>query len=347
MKNLIGLIVLILIGLATYFLVFKDGDLPFASNTEDFKDFAVEDTASVSKIFLSHSSGRTILLTRASASQWMVNNKFEARKDAIELILKTFSDIKVNGVVPKSDMRSTIKRLATNSTKVEIYTDGSKPDKTWYIGVPTASRLGTIMLLEKDGKKSSKPYITHMVMERGYLGTRFFVDETLWKDRIVMRCEPKEIKSVEVKHGSDTAVSFKVEQYELGKFKVTNLDENQTQELSPLIAIPYLKEFARVYYEYIDEKTPERIIDSVYTALPRHIVRVEMNDNSEFLIKSYNMPVPEGSTLGGKVVDYHPERMYITTNKHEAGVYPVVQNLTFDKLVPSLPYLGSSTTVEK
>jgi len=347
MKNLIGLIILILVGIAAYFLVIKDGDINLSSSEEDFKDFAVEDTASVDKIFLSHSSGRTILLTRASAAQWMVNNKFKARTDAIELILKTFSDVKVNGVVPAADMKNTIKRLATNSTKVEIYTGGSKPHKTWYIGGPTASRLGTIMLLEKDGEKSSKPYITHMIMERGYLGTRFFVDETLWKDRIVMKCEPKEIKSVEVKHAVDTSVSFKIEQYELGKFKVTNLDENKTEELSPLVAIPYLKEFSGVYYEYIDEKTPERVIDSVYSALPRHIVRVTMNDNSEFLIKSYNMPVPEGSTLNGRVVDYHPERMYIYTNKLEEGVYPIVQNLTFDKLVPSLKYLGSSTTVEK
>ena len=63
MKNWIGLIILILVGIAAYFLVIKDGDINLSSSEEDFKDFAVEDTASVDKIFLSHSKseqeGRT------------------------------------------------------------------------------------------------------------------------------------------------------------------------------------------------------------------------------------------------------------------------------------------------
>ena len=124
-----------------------------------------------------------------------------------------------------------------------------------------------------------------------------------------MKCNPKEIKSVEVKHANDTLDSFKIEQYELGKFRVTNLNENSTEELSPQIAVPYLKEFSGVYYEYFDQQTSADIIDSVYSVLPRHVVKIIMNDNKEFVIKTYNMPVKEGSILDGKVIDYHPERM--------------------------------------
>ena len=303
MKNLIGLIILVVFAITAYFLLDEKNSF-VSNNTEDYKDFAIEDTAAVSKIFLSRASGEKLLLTRVNASEWIVNNSFPARKDGVDLILKTLSDIKVSGVVAKDQMEHIIKRLATGATKVEFYTTDSKPAKTWYIGDPTASRLGTNMLLEKDGKKSSKPYITHMIMERGYLGTRFFIDPTLWKDRVVMKCNPKDIKSVEVKHANDTLDSFKLEQYELGKFKVTNLNENSTEELSPQIAVPYLKEFSGVYYEYFDQQTSADIIDSVYSVLPRHIVKITMNDNKEFIIKTYNMPVKEGSLLDGKVIDY-------------------------------------------
>lgn len=346
MKNLIGFIILAIVGVGAYFLL-NGKDRFSTSNTEDYKDFSIEDTAAVNKIFLSQANGKSILLTRVNEAEWTVNKSFEARKDGINLILKTLSDIKVSGVVAQDQMEHTIKSLATRSTKVEFYTTGNKPEKTWYIGDPTVSRLGTYMLLEKDGKKSSKPYITHLIMERGYLGTRFFMNPTLWKDRVVMKCNPKEIKSIEVTHAYDSAVSFKIEQYTLGKFSVTNLNANKTAELSPQVAVPYLKEFAAVYYEYIDQRTKANIIDSIYSALPRHSVKVSMNDGKEYVIKSYNMPVKEGSTLEGKVVDYHPERIYIYTSYLGSDIYPVVQNLTFDKLVPILSDLASLTTVEK
>ena len=184
MKNLIGLIILVIFAITAYFLLAEKNSF-VSDSTEDYKDFAIEDTASVSKIFLSRTSGEKLLLTRVNGSDWVVDNNFPARKDGVNLILKTLSDIKVSGVVAKDQMEHTIKRLATGAIKVEFYTTDSKPSKTWYIGDPTSSRLGTYMLLEKDGKKSSKPYITHMIMERGYLGTRFFIDPILWKDRIV------------------------------------------------------------------------------------------------------------------------------------------------------------------
>jgi len=346
MKNTIGLIVLILAGIGAYFLLSEDNSFT-KTNTEDYKDFAIEDTAAVSKIFLSKPDGKRILLTRTNGSEWMVNNSFPARKDAVELILKTLIDIKVNGVVAQDEMEYAIKTLATRGTKVEFYTTDSKPEKTWYIGDPTTSRMGTQMLLEKDGKKSSKPYITHLIMERGFLGTRFFLDETLWKDRIVMKCNPKEIKSIQINHTSDTSASYKIEQYELAKFRITNLDNNSTSELPSQIAVPYFKEFFAVYYEYMDEKSPVTLLDSIYSALPRHKVMVTMMDGKTYDIKSYNMPVQEGSELDGVVVDYHPERMYIYTSNLGSAVYPVVQNLTFDKLVPTLKDLASSTNVEK
>jgi hypothetical protein len=346
MKNWIGLIILIILAVVAYFLINEDSDV--FTIKEDFKDFAIEDTAAVDKIYMSQPNGNEITLSRRKNGKWLVNDGFPARPDAIQLILKTLHDIKVAGPVSQSTFTSVVKRLASNSKKVEFYVNGeTKPLKTWYVGYVTASQQGTYMLLEKDGVKSAKPFITHLIMERGYLGSRFFLDPVLWRDRIVMKTDPKKIKSLEVIHASDTATSFRIDQHELSKFTITNLESNQTFPLSSLQAIPYFKKFESVYYEYLDVKSDAAELDSVYTSSPRHKITITTGDNKVIRLSTFNMPVAPGSMLEGKPIDYHPERMYAKSSEMPDEDFPVVQNLTFDPLVPKFKDFNLSTTVEK
>lgn len=344
MKNILGILLLIILSVIAYFMFFDNSK---ELNTADYRDFEIEDTAAVDKIFMSQLNGKKILLTRSENRGWLVNNDFPARKDAIDLILTTLHDIKVSSPVSKATFEHVVRRLASGSTKVEFYKGGKNPEKIWYIGDATASRLGTYMLLEKDGKKSSKPYITHLLMERGDLSTRFFIDPILWKDRVVLKLNPEKIKRLEVKHAYDTATSFVIEQVELGRFTLENLKTYEISQLDAQIAIPYLKEYSAVYYEYIDVKTPKAELDSIYFSIPRHEINIVMQDNKQHSIKTFNMSVMEGSTLGGKPIYFHPERMYCYSSELGEKVHAIVQNLTFDPLVPPLEQLISLTNVEK
>lgn len=346
MKNIIGIVIILILGVTAYLLLVDDNPVK-SRNTEIFKDFSIEDTASVTKIFMSQSNGKQILLTRNDNGTWTANNKFEARKDAIRLILKTLHDVKVAGPVPQKNFEGVVKRLASISTKVEYYTDSNQPEKTWYVGDATESKKGTYMLLEKDKVRSSKPFITHMLMERGVLNSRFFLDTLLWRERVVVKAQPKAIKSVEVIHFYDTATSFRIERAEQNKFLMTNLKENVSKEIPSVVAIPYLKQFKTVYYEYLDIKTPQTTLDSVYSSLPRHIVNIKTNNGEEFQLKTYHMPVREGITLAGKPISYHPERMYIRSSYMDPNDRPVVQNFSFDAIAPPMEKFESSTTVEK
>lgn len=344
MKNLIGIILLAILLAIAYFVFIAE---PKSANREDFKDFAIEDTASVDKIFMSQPNGKKLLLVRAEDGVWMVNNKFPARKDAVELILTTLHDIKVSGPVSINTFEHVVKRLASGSTKVEFYTGDEKPEKVWYVGDPTASRYGTYMLLEKDKKKSKNPYITHLLMERGSLNSRFFLDPLLWKDRVVLKLNPEKIKSIEVKHFYDTATSFRIEQPQLGQFTIENLKTREVKQLSNEIAVPYLKEFGAIYYEYIDVKTNDEELDSIYTSIPRHEVKILTENGNKYLIQTFNMPVAKDATLEGKPIYYHPERMYCFSSELGNETHPIVQNYSFDQLVPPLELLISSTNVEK
>jgi len=347
-KNLIGIIILAVLAVLAYFLLNEEAlaDISGKEN-HDYKDFAIEDTTSIDKIFLSQSNGKRLLLTKDETGEWKVNNRFPARKDAVNLILKTVHDVQVLSPVSKKYFESTVKRLATGATKVEFYQGEGEPSKIWYIGDATASKVGTYMLLEKEGVKSSKPYIMHRLLERGHLGTRFFLDPTLWKDRLMIKVEPQEVKRIRVEHANDTMVSFEINQLTPAKFEITNLENGQVNSIDAKAAIPYFKNFAAVYYEYLDIKTPATILDSIFSSLPRHKIEVELNDGKKIAMRTHYLPVNSNAELNGKPIYFHPERMYAYTSELGEDVHLIVQNLTFDILVPSFTNFESLTTVEK
>lgn len=345
MKNIIGLLLLIGLAFAAYWLISNQGEIN--KPLKDLSEFAIEDTASVDKIFISNLEGKEVLITRRGFKEWKVNGEYKAREDAIELLLRTAHDILIQAPVSKEYKPVVIKQLATSATKVEFYAGGNQPIKTWYIGFPTASKVGTYMLLETEEGKSANPYITHLLMERGSLKSRFFMDPILWRDRAMLRLKPENIKAVQVEHRSDTMQSFRLEVLGKDQYQIINLETDETFPLASQIAFPYLEFFRGVYYEYIDFKTPEEILDSIFHQKPRHRVQVIDNDGNQYDLRAFDLPVKEGATLQGKPIYANPERMYAYSSELGHEVHAIVQNLTFDKLLPSFEDLLSSTTVEK
>jgi hypothetical protein len=349
MKNIIGLIILFVLIFVAYLLYTANGINNFVDKEKKvLKDFAIEDTASIDKVFLSQPNGKRVTISRRGFDKWMVNDKFEARPDAINLILKTVHDIKIAAPVNNKVFDAVVKRLASGATKVEYYMDGEdEPTKTWYVGDPIPNRTGTNMLLEIDGQKSSKPYVTHLLSERGFLGPRYIMDPQLWRDRLFLRIKPTEIASLEVKHDHDSLDGFKIGKTGVASFNITNLNSGEKVDLDADIAIPYLKRFSTIYYEYVDKKTTEKELDSIYNSLPRHILELKMESGETFSIRTHYLPVRKGAMVGGKVIDFHPERMYGYSSYMGEEAHPIVQNLTFDPLVPGFKDLTSSTNVEK
>ena len=99
------------------------------STITDDNNFSVSDTASVNKIFIADRSGTTITLNRVE-NNWIVNNKYEVRKDAITTILNTIQQIRIQRPVPKNAFETVVKNLATTGVKVEIYRENKTPIKT-------------------------------------------------------------------------------------------------------------------------------------------------------------------------------------------------------------------------
>tara|TARA_B110000285_G_scaffold235415_2_gene316992 strand:- start:1498 stop:2535 length:1038 start_codon:yes stop_codon:yes gene_type:complete len=163
-------------------------------------DFAVKDTASVSRIFIADKDGGQALLERQQGERyWLLNGKHKARKDAVDLLLKTFKRVAVQRPVSEAEKDNVNRLLAGRAKKVEIYQGGDRPVKTWYIGTATQSHTGTYMVLG-DGQMgvAEEPFVLHMEGFTGFLSTRFFTEEVDWRYTGMFDFPSSSLRMVEV-----------------------------------------------------------------------------------------------------------------------------------------------------
>lgn len=323
------IILIILAALAIYFYLNRQT----STIESDFSNFEIEDTATVDRIFIADYNGKTADLTRQPNSSWKVNGKFKARQDAVELLLKTFKGVKVKDVVPQASIETVIKNMATRSFKVEVYSGGSKPAKVYYVGNATQNHFGTYMLLEIDGKKSGKPYVTHIPGFHGFLTPRFFTEEDKWRDRTVFAYEANDIRYIRINYSEKPLKSFELRKKE-GAFEVIDLAQQISVEpLKEEAIYEFLSRFKSIHFEYIQRETPLANIDSVTSTLPIHIIEVEGEDGGRTELKTYYKPVKESMMINpttGETYTYDLDRLYALINGED---FVVMQWPTLDKIL--------------
>lgn len=328
---LLFFLAIILAGIAYYISINNSKNtLP-----EEYTDFAVEDTSSIVGFTIT-TLNKSTKLTRVDKG-WVVNNHINARPDAINLVLKTFKQIQILNPVSDLSQKGVIKRLSTSAIKVEIFTKESnnKPLKTWYVGDPTASNMGTYMLLQKDGKMSRKPMITHLPSNYGYLTSRFFLQEELWKDPIALKMPAKEIKKITVKSPSKEKNEFSIEHLGDNQFEFINFKTEEIKQINFEAAIPYFKRASKLVYEYEDLKTEQVELDSVFSSTAQYELTLEHLNGERQQLWAYYMPVRAGAKdLKGQMLNYHNERMYAKSSLNE-GRALVIQNFLFDQVLQS------------
>src|SRR5665213_2368617 len=227
---------------------------------EDLKDFAVTDTASITKIYMTTKTPSSVTLTREGPGQWTVNGKFAARNDAMNDLLETIKEVSVRAPVAKSAMDNVLKALATSSTKIEIY-DHDKLLKTYYVGSYTQDMAGTFMMLE--GSKT--PFVTFLPGFNGYLSTRYFTEEPLWRDRTIYNYYPDEIGSISVDYPKLKHHSFTIN---AKTFTVTSGDENEKPITDTTKVGLYIGQFKHINFEGFADGVPKEVKDSILSSSP-------------------------------------------------------------------------------
>ncbi len=324
------LAVLIILVIISAFFYFSNQN---STIKKELKDFAVEDTASIDKIFMVDKFNQKVLLERGDNYTWTVNSKYKARKDAIDMLLKTIKLVKVKMPVARAARENIIKRLASQSIKVEIYSKG-KLIRRYYVGDATQDHSGTYMLLEN----SASPFITHIDGFTGYLTTRYFISERLWKVNSVFYYPKfKNISKVSLQYPQTPEKSFTAEQLGYNKFALKDYHGNNIKNFDTLKVKQYMSLFKKVNYEAPVVNMRKTRRDSINAMPYEQIFTVEDINGIKNTIKTKLVPNID-TTLDDKgniiVNKYDLDRMYCFM--HNDSEIVTVQYYVFDPLIKDI-----------
>jgi len=337
--------------LITFLLIIIAGFFYLKSNSGTFKDseknFAVKDTATVTKIFLADKKNRTILLERINQGDWMLNNAFPARQSGVELLLETMKNLMPKYPVPKNAHDNIVLQLAAQSVKVEVYQmvyridlfdriklfPHEKLTKTYYVGTATADNMGSFMLMEG----ADVPFVVHLLGFRGYVAPRYSTLEKEWRDHGIFKTKLYDIREVIMEIPREPENSYKVMNMEDG----ITLLRLQTKEVIPydtLKMLNFLTAFTDVRFEALLVDFDTERMDSIVNSMPKNVVTLIDKNGTQTSIKTfYKANADRSFDPEGNVYPYDIDRLYALVNNEQDFV--LIQYYVFDKVLRPLSYL--------
>jgi hypothetical protein len=294
---------------------------------KELRDFAIADTSLIDKIFLADKENNQILLEKKKG-YWALNEHSVARKDLVDILLKTAYRIRVKEPVAKSARENIIKNLAVKSTKVEFYSNNELV-KVYYVGGPTQDSYGTYMILEN----SSSPFIMEIPGFRGFLSTRFSTYEQEWKAQIVFNYPLSEIAEVRFQNLSEPNQSFRIS-HNANHFELFTYPENKAIEDFDTIQVKkYLIEFRKKNFnKYIDD-VPEEWQDSIRNSEPMYIVSLKTIAGETQEIRAFLKPAWGRDDVFGDEMTNDPDNFFMEMS---TGDFVYAQYFVFDPIFKSL-----------
>lgn len=335
MKNKALIIAVFILGAIAIYLVLNNKN---STIKQELKDFAVEDTASLFKIFLADKGNQQALLERQNDGSWKVNGKFFVRKDALKILFETLKRMEIKAPVAKAAYNNVIKSIAAGAIKVELYKKNEeKPFKVIYVGGETPDHLGTYMLLEN----SSSPFVMQIPGFNGYLSSRFIVSEEGWRDRSIFNYSnpTQQISSIALENFNKPEESFKINIVN-GQIKsISGLKNNISIDYDSAKVMGYIARFTQVGYESIVSGLPQTKVDSILTAVPVFIFTISTIDGKEKSVIIHPMAADKGVLdINGKPMKFNLDRFYAQIISPEGKDFTVAQYYVFDRLIKPLNF---------
>ncbi|MFZ9732012.1 MAG: hypothetical protein ACO3BA_01495 [Schleiferiaceae bacterium] len=263
-------------------------------------DFAIADTASIDRIVLWDRSPDTAVLTR-EAGIWLINGAYPARPDAIEVLLETLYRVRLRGFAPDAATTNILSAMATYGVHVDVFA-GDQTLKSFTVGTETPDMLGTYFLRDGFGR----PVAVHIPGFNGYLSSRFFLREDLWRHRILWSNQ-EPVQSIAITYQDSAAANFELRNSASGWML------NGSEKADGMAAQALLKAVASSQYEGVIISTDGAygMQDSLKALPPRVLVQVERTDGSINTLKLYHIAGdPEALTDDGTPQAFDPDRFY-------------------------------------
>lgn len=303
-------------------------------------EFAVDDTSTITKIFMVNMAGKQATLEKIKSGGWQINGKFKARNDAIKVLLTTIKDMRVRQPVGKNAIENISKELASSATKVEIY-QKDKLAKVYYVGGDSQDGLGTFMLMKdiETGENSTLPFVLSIPGFNGFLSVRYFLDEEMWRDKIIYGFYPDQIASVSVKHVLFPDSSFTISLPDINKLTLTDNKGNNVADFDTLKVKRYLTYFSNLQYESLKNEMRKSLRDSIFGKTPVHIIQLKDKAGKIHSMTTYVKPEDDPNRtdeVTGKHITEDPERMYALIN--DGKDIATIQYFAFGKIFHGVDY---------
>ena len=175
----------------------------------DTELFSVTDTLSINKIIISDRYGNEIELRRNN-NQWIANDSYLVRNDAIKTLLSTLKNIRIKYLLSNDIEKNIEKQISTLGVGVIIYNNNKKIN-SFIVGPSTRDHLGTYVY----HFKTKKTYSTHIPGFNGFLSPRFGIQANRieinnWRNPTLINYQPNLIDSIFSYNFSNSAKSFKL-----------------------------------------------------------------------------------------------------------------------------------------
>lgn len=283
-KYLIALLFILL--LAAYFFWGRNWGTTNQTDTA----FAFADTTAITKIVLTDKENRKLTLTRKSADTWLVNDGYKARPDAVNTLLNTFKQMRMDRPISNASQKYVTELFKNPERTVQIYTKNpDKPAHEYYIGGATNDKLGTYMQL----KGANKPYVVVMPGMEGNLVSRHFTLAEEWRDRLMFNLHYAAIKEISIEYPENPKESFRLTVAAKDSFAVEPLlpaaviNHPKAMLNKPLI-MSYLNSFKELYAEAYENGYPRT--DSLKQTMPYCRLSVTDNKGKTKIMQIHYMP---------------------------------------------------------
>lgn len=307
-------------GALIHFLIISSEDAP-----ADRSDFALTDTASVTRVVITDKSGNRLELTRLNASDWQVNGSFLARREMTDNLMQAAARLTVMSPVALAAKDNVIKKLSAMAIHVE-YFQGEKKLKGYYIGFATQDNSGTFAIMEK----STMPYIIYMPGHRGYVSEFFSPIALNWRDKRIYAYNIPDIRQVEMEFATEPEQSYVAECDNGRSFRLLNLKTRRPLPFDTSRMKTWLREFRNIAFEDFTSLPPSRM-DSLRMKHRLFTVSVTDKDGQRKSVTGYRIPLPPNTEdVFGRIVQFDYDRMYGEISGIEGPV--IIQYLTFDRI---------------
>ncbi len=307
-KSILLIILLVVLSGIAWYLMQQKKTTEKGYVTAD-REFSIKDLSTIDKIVIKQTKLQPIIFTRQGKS-WRLNEKYDVDPDVFVNIESVLQRITLAYIPPKQATPNIMKSIEENGIQVDIYSGSEKPDKIIYIGSDTKDGSGTYMVLGG----STQPYVMQLPGLQGGLRSRFEQPIYNYRDKILFKFKPEDIKTVKVEYLKDN----------LSSFEITN---GSTPTLRPLIDLPdnpkgkpveinvknYINQFEKMGTEGIVWNIPEQ--DSLLTYEPNTVLTITTNNGNQHLYRFYSydhIVNDEDNPITQKQV-YNINRQYIYT----------------------------------